>query len=316
MSEPITISAIVPTIGRPDSLERLLESLAVQSRRPDEVIVADASAAAADSAVADPQWQARGLRVRRLAVQPPNAVGQRVAAIATATGNMLLFLDDDVVLAPDCVSEMVNCFGRDPGIVAVVADITNHDWPGPTPAWRFYLRHVLGLRDGEWQGRVVGPLLRFGYHPRATAPMPMEWFGTGNTMLRRSAYDTAGGFSSFFRRRSTMNEDVDLGLKIARLGRILLLPSARISHFHEPAGRVSVAEATEDDIYNRYLILRRTLGVNPVTAFGQVFMYCVIESGSNIIGATRRGRGPGLWARLAGRSMAIGRILLGMRGSR
>src|SRR5436190_11114260 len=36
-----TISAIVPTIGRVQSLTTLLEALIVQTRRPDEVVVAD-----------------------------------------------------------------------------------------------------------------------------------------------------------------------------------------------------------------------------------------------------------------------------------
>lgn len=314
MSTPSTISAIVPTYGRADSLERLLVSLATQSRPPDEVIVADvAGEAGADRVCADPQWQARGLRVNRVSAQLPNAVGQRVAAIARAQGSMLLFLDDDVVLTPDCLSEMANLIRSDAAIAAVSADTINHDWPMPTPAWHFYLRWVLGFGEGEWQGRIVGPLLRFGYHPRPAVPTPMEWFGTGNTLVRRSAYDAAGGFSDFFLRRSTMNEDVDLGLKVARQGRILLCPTARMSHLHEPAGRVSVSEAAEDDLYNRYLILRRTLGLTRLRAFGQVATYYVVEGISNLIGAARRQHSNGVWQRLSGRSMALVRILSGTR---
>ena len=37
------VSVIVPTIGRPDSLLALLDSLAAQSLRPDELVVADGS---------------------------------------------------------------------------------------------------------------------------------------------------------------------------------------------------------------------------------------------------------------------------------
>jgi GT2 family glycosyltransferase len=210
---------------------------------------------------------------------------------------------------------MADLIGSDAAIVAVAADISNHDWPMPTPAWRWYLRWVLGLGEGEWQGRVVGPLLRFGYRPRPAVPAPMEWFGTANTMVRRSAYDAAGGFSDFFLRRSTMNEDVDLGLRVGRHGRILLCPSARMSHHHEPAGRVSVSEAAEDDLYNRYLILRRTLGLSRLAAFAQVVTFYAIESISNLIGAARRRQSEGLWPRLAGRSMAIVRILSGYRGA-
>jgi GT2 family glycosyltransferase len=180
----------------------------------------------------------------------------------------------------------------------------------PTRAWRFYLRHVLGMRDGSWQGKVVGPLLRFGYHPPPPIPMPMEWLGTGNTMIRRQAYDAAGGFSNFFLHRCTINEDVDLGIKLAKLGRILLCPAARLSHFHAPAGRVSSMHAAEDDLFNRYLVMRRTQGLSVMAALGQTLLYCVIEAISNLAGCLYHRRNNGFATRCAGQLRALCRILL------
>ena len=52
-------------------------------------------------------WTERGLRVRRIAVQPPNAVRQRCAAIAESCAEYLLLLDDDVVLEPQCLENML-----------------------------------------------------------------------------------------------------------------------------------------------------------------------------------------------------------------
>ena len=40
----------------------------------------------------------------------------------------------------------------------------------------------------------------------------MEWLGSGNSLIRRDAHDRAGGFSNFFLHRTTVNEDVDLGI--------------------------------------------------------------------------------------------------------
>ena len=60
-----------------------------QSRRPDEVIVADGSQGAEVARVVEqPIWASRGLHVKRIAVQPPHAVRQRVAAIAESRGNI------------------------------------------------------------------------------------------------------------------------------------------------------------------------------------------------------------------------------------
>ena len=63
-----SVSVIVPTIGRPESLARLLDSLAAQTRRVREVLVADGSGTDGISAVtSDPRFAAAGLAVRRLA---------------------------------------------------------------------------------------------------------------------------------------------------------------------------------------------------------------------------------------------------------
>ena len=304
------ISVIVPTIGRPESLQLLLESLTAQSRQPDEVIVSDGSLGEEVArVVAQPIWTARGLNVRRISVQPPHAVRQRVAAIAESRGEYLLMLDDDVVLEPDCVEQLLSTLSKDRGIVGAVADLNNQSWPTPTRAWRWYMRFGLGMADGSWQGRVVGPLLRFGYNPSPTGVSPMAWLTTGNTLIRRSAYDQAGGFSDFFLRRSTINEDVDLGLKIAKLGRIVFCPAARMGHFHAPGGRVSPQVAAEDDLYNRYRILHRTEGRSVTGAFALVLLFLCLETTSNFAGCVRRRRPDGFGARLTGRLIAMTKIL-------
>lgn len=303
------ISAIVPTIGRPKSVDHLLRSLVLQNYKVDEVIVADASNGSKVCRVCeDPQWASAGLTVRRVVVRPPNAVRQRKDAIAIARGSHLLLLDDDVVLEPGCVEAMVDVIVQ-PGIVAVMADFSNQQWSGPTLFWRWYLRYVKGMDNGAWQGKVVGPLLRFGYRSSPSRPMPMEWLGSGNSLVRRDGYEQAGGFSDFFLHRCTMNEDVDLGIKLSRVGRIVFCPAARMAHMHAPAGRVAASVAAEDDLHNRYLILRHTVGRSAISAFASVCLYFAIETLSNLGGAVRRRRSGGFVARLAGRTKALARIL-------
>lgn len=310
MSRP-TVSAIVPTIGRPTSLTQLLESLAAQSYLPFEVLVADGSSDSTTASVINlPRWQAMGLRLTRIPVSPPNAVSQRKAAIEQSTGEYLLLLDDDVILEPDCIERMILTAMASNDVVAVVADFSNQSWSHPTTAWRWYLRICHGLHDGEWRGKVVGPLLRFGFNPPPKEPTPMEWVGAGNSMIRRKIYDISGGFSDFFLYRCTMNEDVDLGLKVARHGRIMFCPQARLGHFHAPGGRVSPAVAAEDDLYNRFLILRLTVGQRPSRAFGHMLVFYLIETSSSFLGCLRRANFARFFALLLGRTRAFGRILM------
>ena len=300
------ISAIVPTIGRVHSLNALLESLAAQTLRVDEVIVASADQETCDF-INHPNWD---IAVRCVVVSPPNAVRQRMAAIDVARGDNLLLLDDDVVLEPTCVQHMLAMLEADADVVAVTADFSNQSWPDPTRIWQSYLRHVLKLDHDDWQGRVVGPLLRFGFNPVPAEPRPMEWLGSGSSLVRRSAFLTVGGFSDFFLHRCTTNEDVDLGLKLRRAGRIMFCPDARMAHHHAPSGRVTKFLAAEDDLFNRYFILRRTLGNHFLRAFGLVVLYFGVETASQFLGCVRRLNFRGFVAPLSGRLRAFGRILI------
>jgi len=301
------ITAIIPTIGRADSLRALLDSLAAQTHKPDEVIIADASNDPDTARVIEKESR---LNVKRIHVEPPNAVRQRMAAIDLARGDNLLLLDDDVVLEPDCVQHLLAVLRQNPGVVAVSADFNNQTWPAPTRIWQLYLRHVLGMNRQAWQGKVVGPLLRFGYNPVPAGPTEIEWLGSGNSLVRRAAFLRAGGFSDFFLHRCTINEDVDLGLKLRKVGRIMFCPAARMAHHHAPAGRVSNLIAAEDDLFNRFFIMRRTLGYGLLRSFALVVLYFGVETSSQFLGCVRRLNFRGFLAPLSGRIRAFGRILI------
>jgi len=302
-----SITAIIPTIGRADSLRALLDSLAAQTHKPDEVIIADASNDPDTAHVVEAETR---LTMKRIHVQPPNAVRQRMAAIELARCDNLLLLDDDVVLEPDCVQHLLAVLQRNAGVVAVSADFNNQSWPAPTRIWQLYLRHVLRMDQEAWQGKVVGPLLRFGYNPVPDGPTPIEWLGSGNSLVRRSAFLGAGGFSDFFLHRCTINEDVDLGLKLRKLGRIVFCPAARMAHNHAPSGRVSTVVAAEDDLFNRFFILRRTLSYGLLRSFSLVLLYFGVETASQFLGCARRLNFRGFLAPLSGRIRAFGRILI------
>ena len=303
-----TISAIVPTIGRPASLTRLLEALAAQTRRPDEVVVADGSDGdSIDHVVSASRWSTAGLTVRTVRVTPPHAVRQRQAAIAACHGSLLLLLDDDVVPEPGCVAALVSCL-ESQRAVAVGANFSNQDWPAPTTLWRWYLRWRHGISAGEWQGKVLGPLLRFGYQPVPATPAPMQWLGTGHALIRREAYERAGGFSDFFLHGSSINEDVDLTLKLGRIGPMFLCADARMAHLHDPGGRASARVVAEDDLYNRYCVLRYTLQRSRAAAAGLTLMFVSIETLSGLAATLRSWHNSAFGARLAGRLQALVRI--------
>jgi GT2 family glycosyltransferase len=308
--ENIRISAIVPTIGRPQSLKKLFESLALQTRKPDEIIVCDGSNSEETKAlILDSRWERGGLSIKRLTIDRPHAVRQRKAAIATASGDLLLLLDDDVALDSKCIEELLATFARSEACVAAMADIANQRWSRPTRLWSLFLRFGMGLDLEQCQGRVLGPLLRFGFWQSTEDILEMQWFGSGNTMLRRSAYDLVGGFSDYFLHRSTINEDVDLSVRVARTGKIFFCPRARLNHYHDPIGRVSAKLAAEDDLYNRYLVMNRALRYSRIRALTWVAFYLVIESLGSIGALLRSRNRPNSMHRISGLIAGFVRVI-------
>ncbi|WP_376791634.1 glycosyltransferase [Thermoflexus sp.] len=87
------ISVIIPTLNEAAYLPRLLEALAGQTRRPDEVIVADAGSTDGTPEIAR-AWGAQVVPGGRPAVG-------RNAGARIARGTWLVFLDADVVPRPD-----------------------------------------------------------------------------------------------------------------------------------------------------------------------------------------------------------------------
>jgi hypothetical protein len=81
---------------------------------------------------------------------------------------------------------------------------------------------------------------------------------------------------------------ISLGIKLAQVGRIFFCPASRMGHFHAPSGRVSVMVAAEDDLFNRFMVMHKTLGRPMLRSLVLVLCFLSIESLSNFLGACKR----------------------------
>lgn len=97
----MTISVVIPTRNRPTHLVRALAAVARQTRRPDEVLVVDASDAPFDPTSAP----LPGLPVACLHSRP-GVCRQRNAGIRRARGTHVLLLDDDIEIPDDYIERL------------------------------------------------------------------------------------------------------------------------------------------------------------------------------------------------------------------
>ncbi|MGY1659596.1 glycosyltransferase [Geodermatophilus sp. SYSU D00705] len=204
------VSVVIPTRNRRDRVVELLRALDHQATPPAEVVVA------VDGDVDGTAAAIRRLELGcpvRLVVHQENrgAAAARNSGVGMATGEVILFLDDDVSpIGADLVSGHMAAHRSQGSPVAVVGPCL----PGDVPAERPFL---LGVRN--WWVDHVGRL-------SAGGPLAFTDLGTGNFSIGRETFDAVGGFRELPRR-----EDWELGYRLQRSGIELVgAPAAAVEH--------------------------------------------------------------------------------------
>ena len=206
------VSVIVPTYNRRASLCRLLDGLASQTDPAaalEVLVVDDGSTDDTVRAVQDRETP-RGLRLLSQSNAGPGAA--RNLGAAHASGDLLLFLDDDVVPEPALIAEHMSAHEGREDTVVIGPMLPPAGWS--RPAWIRWeedklLRQYHAMQAGEWECSA-------------------RQFYTGNASLPRALFERAGGFDVAFRRA----EDVELAYRLRRLGaRFVFRPEAAALHY-------------------------------------------------------------------------------------
>ena len=135
---------MIATVGRADALAACLESLALQSHRPAEIIVVHSGGDSGTRAVCERDWPSRGLTVHYQAYPQKSAALQRDFAARRTSQPLILFSDDDVEFEADFIERLFDVLTRDAAIGAAMGRVVNHTVGEPTPLWRAYRRLVVG----------------------------------------------------------------------------------------------------------------------------------------------------------------------------
>jgi glycosyltransferase involved in cell wall biosynthesis len=156
---PPHLTVILPTHNpHPGRLERTLAALQAQTLSVSEwefILVDNASTARTALAQIDLAWHPAARLVRE---PVPGLTPARLCGIHSAGGEVLVFVDDDNVLAPDYLTKVAQLFAQDPKLGAA-GGIVKPEWETPPPPWLEEFRGLLALRDSgaEPQLRAGGP---------------------------------------------------------------------------------------------------------------------------------------------------------------
>lgn len=274
---PQPVSAIIATVGRPDLLRLCLESLAKQTVPVAEVVVVHCGSDATTEIVTnEPRWSEAGIDVRYFHHPERNCARQRNFAIQQAKYDNLLLVDDDVEVDPCWVEELFKPIWTDARVGATMGRLINQPMASPTFFWRVYRRLLHGRVKGFEPGRLVGAALPNGFPLDADGPIPCEWIGGGASALRRQAFESAGGFASFFM-GSSPGEDLDLGYRLSRNWKVYYVPSATCIHHQAATGREAPAQHQYLSMRARFGILTITMGRNRYVALAHIGLWAAVQ---------------------------------------
>ena len=204
MSDPLDrVSVVIPTYRRRTYLLRVLEGLATQTVQPHEVFVIDSSPA--DEQLSPADRASCGAWLRYIAwPERGNISRQRNVALRQCSGEIVLFLDDDIEFEADLIEQ--HC--------RALADTGADGVSG-----------VILLRN---QGLASAPRTRFAHRiADPGAPNYQAYDGvvetfvicSANFSVRREVALSAGGFDEHI--QGTF-DDVEFGVRTARQGHRLI----------------------------------------------------------------------------------------------
>lgn len=325
---------MICTAGRPHCVERLLAAVAEQTRAPDEVLVVDGSAgptAERNQAVA----AEASIAVRYVRVEPAQRglTRQRNRGIAEMHTDVVAFLDDDTVPSAGYFEELERRLLEREDAVGVGGWIDDGLWqriagslesaPSDLAAsarfrggrlrigdyerplgarWR--LRRALGLVPPFEPGRIPpeGHGWPVSFVPPIDAPIEVDCLMGGASAWRRTLFDHVQ-FSPWFDGYG-LYEDQDFSIRARRRGALVLCPTARLDHLHEPSARPRAMHYGRMVVCNGWRVWRTA---NPKPALGSKMRWWLVTlvllgvRASNVFtGPSRRLAAAETWGRWLG----------------
>lgn len=273
--------------------------MAAQAVRPAELIVVDASTNTATERLCASEPLPKTL-TRCIRSPTAGAATQRNTGSAYASQPFLWYLDDDVILEPDCLPRLWGAISGDEKMGGVSAMIVNQSYRRPGRVGRIVYALLNGRAEHSYAGKCIGPAINFLPEDRDDLPeiVPTQWLNTGCTIYRREALPSPP-FGEKFTGYSLL-EDLALSLTVGKRWKLANARTARIFHDSQPGEHKSAIEdIVHMDFVNRFYIMIDVLNKRrlvDLTKFAllQLFITLSVAKNPRVFLSTIRGQWAGI----------------------
>lgn len=273
------IAYVVPTKDRPEDLEKLLQSLAVQARAPDQIIIVDGG----DQTVEGLVQRFSTLPIDYVREYPPSLARQRNAGMARLRPEITVagFLDDDLVLEPDATAAIAAFWqnaAKDIGGAAF--SIVNQPRAFANRLARLF------LIDDPRPGRLLASGFQSQIPPLAELTETDWLYGGATTWLRQVITDFA--YDEWYLGHGYL-EDVDFSYRVRQKYRLFVVGAARVYHYPRPIRTDRQFDLGRQQILNRLYFIRNVGGFRRRAIARAMLGQIIVNFASSI----RRGNGDG-----------------------
>ncbi len=212
-----SIATLIPAYNAAAHIQQALDSIAAQTRLPDEIVVVD-DGSTDDTAAIVTAWSSRHRQLRLQLLRQANqgASAARNAAIHAAHSDHVAFLDADDLLEPDHHARLAQALGRSDAVVCVFGQQSVF-----TEAGEHCANFLLGKPIEQVAYEVRDDGLRLLGEGLWAALVQGNFIPTSGSMARRQVLVAAGAFDTDLK----TSEDRDLWLRVSRLGTLGYLPT-------------------------------------------------------------------------------------------
>jgi cellulose synthase/poly-beta-1,6-N-acetylglucosamine synthase-like glycosyltransferase len=240
--DPVSVTVVVATCWRADSLERCLEGVARQRRPPDEILVAHRPEDVATRELLSGSHFA-SLPIRPVQVTESGLVAARNAALPLVCSDVVAFIDDDAVPRDDWTAQIAAAFSSDPQL----GGLGGRDLIATE---QFPVKAVVG--KVQWFGRTIGN------HHLGMGPAREVDILKGCNMSFRT--EMVGDLRFDKRLRSNevqICEDMAFCLALRRAGgKLRYDPGVMVDHYPAPAThRRASPQTIADEVHNETLTI-------------------------------------------------------------
>lgn len=271
----IPFSIIICTYQRPKAVLNILNSIALQSVLPFEVIIIDASENNKTQDAIENIIPALNIRYFLVESEHRGLTKQRNFGIDKISSNteIVIFLDDDLILEKEFCQNILSNF-NDLEIIGAEGYITNElKWQKKAHneivnsnyfhldnyqyklSARDRVRKYLGLYPSSMQ---PGLIPEYGHGKSSLPPTNKVYFVEhimgGITAYRKSIFDHIQ-FSEFFEGYG-LYEDFDFSIRASAFGILVADTRAKCEHHHDPAGRPNYFKYGRMVVWNGYYVWR------------------------------------------------------------